>query len=251
MGYRRGVTRAWIESLWASKPELGRACFHVEASLRFEFKSARWLSRTMTCGKSILGWGGLDKLAPFQWRYDVGEVFLTELPLFILRQQNITHSARLRKRAPTKVVDSRLPGHYGPQYGKTQYERDRERAEREHVYGNLKEDEYRFWEGTSYSQSQWRRCRACGHAIYNGAEAPEVLAKKHLEESNPKCTILLTAAYKALLKCKKCVMCDKFTSKTHWGVPVCGVGCANKFRSMTSNAVSAAVDLIRHQMRRR
>lgn len=75
--------------------------------------------------------------------------------------------------------------------------------------------EYRFW---SVDIVNWEpmctECRCCGQVFSN-----RVPRRKHGKEKG--CFDTLTESYKLLLKDMKCVICDKHTLDTAWGVPLC------------------------------
>lgn len=85
--------------------------------------------------------------------------------------------------------------------------------------------EFRYWaienHGTMPSIAV---CRSCG-------DLEQSKEKRRLHHDKHQCTKTLHAAYKALVKDKRCVMCDAYTVNTEWGVPICNdVKCITKWK---------------------
>jgi hypothetical protein len=75
---------------------------------------------------------------------------------------------------------------------------------------------------------------------------------EHQKENG--CTTKLVEAYKLLLRDKKCVICDKTTSHTKWGVPLCNTTCVLRFQfevGAGSYAIGLAMRLVEYQQDRK
>jgi len=90
-------------------------------------------------------------------------------------------------------------------------------------FADLKENEYRFWKGTSftYEGPGWAQCRSCMIVCRT-----EELRKKH--QKAMECTKHLIKAYKLLLAKKHCVVCNTHTRQQKWGIPMCPTGDCRK-----------------------
>ncbi len=94
---------------------------------------------------------------------------------------------------------------------------------------DLKENEYRFWRGSSfiYDGSEFAQCRSCMIVCRT-----EELRKKH--QKAMECTKHLVRAYKLLLAKRICVICNAHTASQKWGIPICATGdCRKDFRTHT------------------
>src|ERR1043166_2872286 len=83
-------------------------------------------------------------------------------------------------------------------------------------------------------------CRACGEVLFT--------TKDRKEHSRLKgCGRVLTEAFKALLRDRKCVICDQETRKTCWGIPICSTDCTKEWCYVTrcSAALHYAIDYIK------
>lgn len=97
----------------------------------------------------------------------------------------------------------------------------------EEVKSNLKENEYRFWKGSSfiYDGPGWAQCRSCMTVCHT-----EELRKEH--QKTTECTKDLVRAYKLLLAKKICVICRTYMTAQKWGIPMCATGdCRKDFRT--------------------
>lgn len=97
------------------------------------------------------------------------------------------------------------------------------------VKSDLKENEYRFWKGSSfmYEGPGWAQCRSCQIVC-----STEELRKRH--QKAMECTKHLVRAYKLLLAKGNCVVCGGMTVGTKWGIPMCIAGeCRKDFRTRT------------------
>lgn len=108
---------------------------------------------------------------------------------------------------------------------------------------NFTNEEYRFWcaEITNDQTGDFVTaiCRGCETTHYTQATR-----KAHL---NAGCSKRILKAYQLLLKDKKCIVCDKWTSNQKWGVPICTQeGCMHSFKHQTpqSTAMQAAIFLV-------
>lgn len=80
--------------------------------------------------------------------------------------------------------------------------------------GPLDLNEYRFWR----AHEGKGRCRACMDVV--------ATTKERIEHQKTKgCTRTLVEAYKLLLRDRMCVVCDRKTEHTKWGVPMCSNAC--------------------------
>lgn len=89
------------------------------------------------------------------------------------------------------------------------------------IMGNLSNEAYRFFKGSSIMSSDYFQCRGCGAEEY-------VRARKlvHMKE----CRQLIEVITKLLRRDKICVVCNTQTQKERWTVPLCCEGCVNKWR---------------------
>lgn len=96
----------------------------------------------------------------------------------------------------------------------------------------------RYWCGSTTSSS-YAACRSCGEVLFKREER-----KEHLKKG---CSKVLTEAYKALLRDRKCVICDEKTSVKHFGVPLCCKDCVHEWSYVTRKptSLSAAIDFVR------
>jgi hypothetical protein len=102
----------------------------------------------------------------------------------------------------------------------------------------LANGDIRYWAGTDPSHP-YAACRNCGEvAMYHDER------KEHLKRG---CGGLLTNAYKLLLRRPmRCVICDKESSLSAWGVPLCSKDCREdwSWADRQPDALSAAIALI-------
>lgn len=96
----------------------------------------------------------------------------------------------------------------------------------------------RYWCGSSGSAS-YSACRSCGEVLFKKDER-----RDHLKKG---CSKVLTESYKALLRDRKCVICDEKTSVKHFGVPLCSKDCVHEWCYVTRKptSLSAAIDFVR------
>lgn len=87
--------------------------------------------------------------------------------------------------------------------------------------GDFKNDEFRFW--IKAKAGRYAVCRNC-----NCAFTEAKTRKEHLKAMG--CAKTLVAAFKLLLRDKACVVCDERTSRTYYGVPLCGDKCVDVWR---------------------
>lgn len=100
--------------------------------------------------------------------------------------------------------------------------------------------EYRFWAAdVNEGNCVVSECRACG-SMFGGQEGRAI----HLAKMG--CAKKLVAAFKLLLKDRRCVICNEKTSKDKWGVPLCSDICANTWMHEESQPppLQAALELI-------
>ena len=94
--------------------------------------------------------------------------------------------------------------------------------------GNLLNDEYRLFVGRATNVSTWGQCRWCdGH--FRNFEA----RKNHL--TSGKCKENLSELYRNVRVATKskpmcCLVCDLQKDSLTWGIPICSISCANKWR---------------------
>lgn len=97
-------------------------------------------------------------------------------------------------------------------------------------FGNLAEEDYRYFAGHPSGHSTFSQCRACLTICRNKTDR-QVHGKKG-------CNVVLAAAYKILYlerdnsgKGVPCVVCREVTNGTKWGAPICSGGeCHELFR---------------------
>jgi hypothetical protein len=100
--------------------------------------------------------------------------------------------------------------------------------------------EYRFWAAdVDEGSAILCECRGCG-ALFGGSPG------RCLHLANFGCAKKLTAAYKLLLKDRRCVICNEKTSKEKWGVPLCSEICLEKWKHEESQPppLTAALQLV-------
>jgi hypothetical protein len=84
--------------------------------------------------------------------------------------------------------------------------------------------EYRFWAAdVNEGSCVVCECRACG-SMFGGQPG------RSLHLANFGCAKKLVAAYKLLLKDRRCVICNEKTGNASWGVPLCTDACVNKWK---------------------
>lgn len=81
-------------------------------------------------------------------------------------------------------------------------------------------------------------CRSCGEGCSN--------LVTRLEHQRNGCAFRLNKAYKLLLRDMGCVICDKKTTKTKWGMPFCTTTCIETFMyySATPQALYDALGVV-------
>jgi hypothetical protein len=110
-------------------------------------------------------------------------------------------------------------------------------------YGEpLSGGDLRYWVGANGSGC-YAGCRNCGEVIFKKEERRE-----HLKKG---CSKVLTEAYKALLRDRKCVICDELTSVKHFGVPLCSKDCVAEWSFVTRKPLSLvlAIDFVKTWIR--
>lgn len=102
----------------------------------------------------------------------------------------------------------------------------------------LQGGDLRYWLGANGSAS-YGACRNCGEVLFTKEDR-----RKHMKEG---CSKILTEAYKALLRDRKCVICDEVTSVRHYGVPLCSKDCVNEWCFVTRKPTSLvmAIDFVK------
>jgi len=96
--------------------------------------------------------------------------------------------------------------------------------------GNLNNDMYRFLVGACAESSKMTICRCCRKTMYHGGEEwkeHNTLTEKQFGRS---CPVRLIAAYKYLLTKQECVVCNKRTTSSRWGVPLCNAACEYRWK---------------------
>jgi hypothetical protein len=105
----------------------------------------------------------------------------------------------------------------------------------------LTHGDLRYWCGQEGELNpEYGSCRACGEVLFT--------TKDRKEHSRLKgCGRVLTEAFKALLRDRKCVICDQETRKTCWGIPICSTDCTKEWCYVTrcSAALHYAIDYIK------
>lgn len=120
----------------------------------------------------------------------------------------------------------------------SRWAREREERERTTVeLGNLKEEQYRFWNGAYTKSSTIATCRWCRHSAY-GSDA----IRMHQQKTQH--TLILRAIYDHArhARLKLCFVCSKKTHESRWGLPLCNTNpCRNKWRVGAIADVSATL----------
>lgn len=88
--------------------------------------------------------------------------------------------------------------------------------------GNLPNDEYRYYVGKMSEQYLFATCRFC-EAVIGGP----VNRKNH---ETGYCKENLLIIYRLLREKGNCVVCDKKTNYSKWGIPLCTIPCENEWR---------------------
>lgn len=89
--------------------------------------------------------------------------------------------------------------------------------------GNLPNNEYRFWVGSSFENSSWSQCRGCLASISSGETR-----KLHLSTNG--CARKIVEAMKILHVIPFCICCGKATSQEKWGVFLCSADCQETWK---------------------
>ncbi len=79
--------------------------------------------------------------------------------------------------------------------------------------GNLSLNEYRFWIGTALENAAYAACRFC-HVLCCSEE------ERKTHQKMRGCTVKLVSVYSLLQKDAKCVVCDKPSVTSRWGLPL-------------------------------
>lgn len=104
-------------------------------------------------------------------------------------------------------------------------------------------DVYRFWQikhgvvdGHMWMQGQ---CRACGTTC-------NALNTMREHQRDRGCAKKLVEAYKLLQRDLKCVVCDKFTKESRWGVPMCSQECVESWKKdvVAPHSLEQALQLV-------
>jgi len=119
----------------------------------------------------------------------------------------------------------------GPDTARGSWERSRQRPVRDFyaekpIRGNLREEEYRFWNGNHAMNSEVATCRWCKTWCY-GRDAMQ----KHQSETEH--LRILREIYDFARKqgSRLCFSCGIKTSYEHWGIPLCcTLRCLNRWR---------------------
>ncbi len=153
------------------------------------------------------------------------------LPDWVIRHVAHAYGARMPKR-PAKFVQRYQPmagGCYGVFALPGAYVEVQEittiNNKRRVVQGNLTNEEYEFYIGTKYQDSDTATCRFCNSWLLSKKER---LA--HNTESKGDCNRMIKKMAALLRRDKLCVICDKNTPKTVYGFPICSVDCLAKYR---------------------
>lgn len=95
----------------------------------------------------------------------------------------------------------------------------------DHVAGNLTENEYRFFIGSTAMNDKWSQCRCC-KAVLLGASQRKEHKDSHRNDNEERkwhynCNEKLIAAYRVLRKKGKCLVCkNPMYGKGKWGIPI-------------------------------
>jgi hypothetical protein len=130
--------------------------------------------------------------------------------------------------------DYMAPWGMGPQDHSGAYEEHWRKARRQAeerdakmvVRGNLREEQYRFWNGSSVVSTDIATCRWCRHWAYGQAAMT-------LHQHNTDHTRILREIYDTARKMslRRCFACGSTTRKERWGIPLCASNrCLNKWR---------------------
>lgn len=95
--------------------------------------------------------------------------------------------------------------------------------------GNLENWEFRFWIGDKWNANGYATCRCCRAIVFNKAGRDDHKDKFEY----PNCFVMLTNAYKELLKKGRCLVCREGTMQRNWGVPICA-GCEDAWKFHTT-----------------
>lgn len=123
--------------------------------------------------------------------------------------------------------------HWRKEYNKRKLQEEEELSKKV-VRGNLKEEQYRFWNGTIGNMSNVATCRWCRRWCYGPAEMRE-----HQQKTDH--NRILAAIYDCARARKlwHCFACRASTRHEHWGIPLCaGNRCRNKWRTAVIADVS-------------
>lgn len=150
------------------------------------------------------------------------------VPNWILRRMTLPWGARLPE-APKKPVVTY--GRYQPMGGGhfgewSDMENGKPRK------GNLANEQYEFYAGSSYPASDFASCRWCGDSLYSNFMREEHFA--HTE-----CSQMIKKAAVLLRRDGLCVQCDTKTNKATWGVPLCGATCVARFKFRNGRQTTA------------
>lgn len=84
--------------------------------------------------------------------------------------------------------------------------------------GNLDKNAYRYWIGAEERGSRFSKCRACRMSMLSEED-------RRIHTEAFKCTVILTDAFKLLLRDGRCVVCDSQTQNQRYGMPLCSNYC--------------------------
>lgn len=102
-------------------------------------------------------------------------------------------------------------------------------------WGNLLNDDFRYWVGASDSGNKYSRCRLCG-LVCLGEEERNV----HRDRST--CRQDMVRVLNILRVKNRCVTCEKQTQGTRWGVPLCSdYACEHQFRVTNPASIGVAL----------
>jgi hypothetical protein len=88
-------------------------------------------------------------------------------------------------------------------------------------YGNLGNEMYRYFVGSPDDKSLFFTCRGCLNQ-----ESGKADASRHFNH----CRQLISAIEERIRRDKVCVICNKGTSASCWGIPLCSPFCVCKWR---------------------
>ena len=114
----------------------------------------------------------------------------------------------------------------------TPTERAVPRTEAEVPAGNMEEFMYQYWVGSLEPyQSLRSMCRACGAIVFGAmGRAIHKQESQHFYTDGRSCMKALADAIRGMVGLHNCMVCHGYTSKKHYGVPICSPNCHKVWR---------------------